>query len=242
MSVAELTPTGGFASRTDASRRYNPDAMAQRNNPPADTGEESPPPVIEDGELLKRHVRGDPAAFGALIERYRQELFAFLARFTGDRHLAEDVFQEAFLQLHISAETFDPARRLKPWLYTIAANKARDAMRKRSRRQTAPLDATAGTNGDDGVSYGDLMPSDIPAPHENLLNLELRQSVEHIVRQMPENLRVVLALAYFSDMPYKEIAEVVQAPLGTVKSRLHAAVKMFAAKWQAAARRLNDEQ
>ena len=70
---------------------------------------------VTDAQLLQRHLQGDSAAFGALIERYRQELYAFLARFVGDRHLAEDVFQEAFLQLHISAGSFDLTRRLKPW-------------------------------------------------------------------------------------------------------------------------------
>ncbi|HDZ20678.1 hypothetical protein LCGC14_0367590 [marine sediment metagenome] len=196
---------------------------------------------VTDAQLLQRHLQGDSAAFGALIERYRQELYAFLARFVGDRHLAEDVFQEAFLQLHISAGSFDLTKRLKPWLFTIAANKARDALRKRSRRQMAPLDASVGGGDEDAASYGDLMPADIPAPQESLMNLELRQSVENIVRQMPDHLRIVLVLAYFSELPYKEIAEIVEAPLGTVKSRLHAAVKMFAEKWQGAAKRLGYE-
>ena len=228
--------------RSGAQGQYNPAVMAERNDRTNSQDEaDTQANPIGDTELLQRHLDGDPSAFAALIERYRQELFAFLARFTGDPHLAEDVFQETFLQLHISAETFDQSRRLKPWLYTIAANKARDALRKRTRRQTASLDASAGAADTDSASFADLMPSDIPAPQENALNFELRQSVEEVVRQMPEQLREVLVLAYFSDMPYKELADVVQAPLGTVKSRLHTAVKMFATKWKAAARRLGHE-
>lgn len=188
---------------------------------------------ISDTELLRRHLAGEPEAFAALVRRYERELFNFLARFTGDATLADDMFQETFLQLHVSAATFDQTKRLKPWLFTIAANKARDAMRSRLRRQAAPLDAAVPGTADNRTTYADLMPSNIPAPSESLLNLEDRQAVENIVSQMPENLRTVLTLSYFSDLSYQEIADILAVPLGTVKSRLHAAVKYFAGQWKA---------
>ena len=189
-------------------------------------------PAVSDVELLRRHLEGDKTAFETLIGRYRKELFSFLVRFTGDPHLAEDVFQEAFLQLHISAATFDPQRRLKPWLFTIAANKGRDAMRSRWRKHAAPLDATVAGAEDEQTSYASLMPSSIPAPEENLANFETRQAVQNIVNEMPENLRVVLLLSYFHEFAYKDIAEMLNVPLGTVKSRLHAALKHFARQWK----------
>ena len=192
-------------------------------------------PKISDAELLARHLDGEQAAFGALVGRYRRELYNFLVRFTGDPALAEDVFQEAFLQLHLSARAFDPARRLKPWLFTIAANKARDAMRGRMRKQAAPLDAIITGTGNDRTSYVELMPANVPEPAESLMNLEMRRAVENIVSQMPEDLRTVLLLNYFQGFSYKEIAEVLSVPLGTIKSRLHAAVKHFAKRWKAAA-------
>jgi RNA polymerase sigma-70 factor (ECF subfamily) len=192
---------------------------------------------ISDTELLRRHLAGDTEAFAALVRRYERELFNFLARFTGDATLADDMFQETFLQLHISAATFDQTKRLKPWLFTIAANKARDALRSRQRRQAAPLDASVPGTADNRTTYADLMPSDIPAPSESLLNLEDRQAVESIVSRMPENLRTVLTLSYFSDLSYQEIADILAVPLGTVKSRLHAAVKHFAGQWKAFAER-----
>ena len=193
--------------------------------------------LLSDTDLLRRHLAGEEEAFAALVRRYEKELYNFLARFTGDRTLAEDLFQETFLQLHVSAGTFDQSRQLKPWLFTIAANKARDALRRRSRHQAAPLDATVPGTADDRTSYADLMPSHIPAPEESILNLEDRRAVETIVDEMPEHLRTVLMLSYFSDLPYKEIAEVLDVPLGTVKSRLHAAVRQFAARWKAIARK-----
>jgi RNA polymerase sigma-70 factor (ECF subfamily) len=192
---------------------------------------------VSDTELLQRHLDGDPEAFGALVRRYHRELFNFLVRFTGDVALAEDVFQDAFLQLHISGATFDMSRRLKPWLFTIAANKARDAMRKSYRRRAASLDATVIGSGSQETTYAELMPADVPAPGESLVNLETRQAVQNVIRQMPESLRTVLLLSYFNEFPYKEIAEILDVPLGTVKSRLHAAVRYFAKQWKALADR-----
>jgi len=205
---------------------------AGKDSATAVVDEPQQPVEIADVELLRRHLEGDTGAFAALVDRYRKELFSFLIRFTGDVDLAEDVFQEAFLQLHISAATFDPERRLKPWLFTIAANKGRDAMRSRWRKQAAPLDATVAGAEDEQTSYATLMPSSIPAPDENLANFETRQAVQNIVNRMPENLRVVLLLSYFHDFPYKDIADMLDVPLGTVKSRLHAALRYFARQWK----------
>ena len=188
--------------------------------------------AIEDSDLLRRHLDGDAEAFVSLMNRYQRELFNFLARFTGDAILAEDIFQETFLQLHLSAATFDTTKRLKPWLFTIAANKARDAMRSRMRRYSASLDAPVAGSHDEGTTYADLMPANIPAPDESALNLEDRQAVRKVIEEMPENLRLVLLLSYFNELPYKEIAEMLHVPLGTVKSRLHAAIRWFARRWK----------
>jgi RNA polymerase sigma-70 factor (ECF subfamily) len=189
-------------------------------------------PGISDAELLQRHIDGDTKAFEALIDRYRRPLFAFLARFTGNRALAEDVFQETFLQVHRSAGMFDPSRRFKPWLYTVAANKARDALRSRKRHRAAPLDAAIDTPEGNGSTFADLMPGDIPLPEEDLMNLETRQAVQDLVTEMPDELRLVLSLAYFQNLPYKDIAEILDIPVGTIKSRMHKATRLFAEKYR----------
>lgn len=190
---------------------------------------------IPDEQLLKLHREGQTGAFDTLMHRTGPEVLRFLVRFTGDRALAEDVFQDTFLQVHLSAEGFDTSRRLKPWLFTIAANKARDALRSRSRRRAAPLDAQIGGD-EDANSFVDLLEAEVELPAEQLANTELRQAVQKAVMQMPENLRDVILLSYFHQFSYKEIAEILQVPLGTVKSRLHAAVGQFAQRWKAVAR------
>lgn len=186
-----------------------------------------------DESLLTAYIDGDRQAFAALLERYRTELHGFLARFLGSSAAADDVFQETFLQVHLAASTFDSTRNFKPWLFTIAANKARDWHRRQKRRRAASLDAPIG--GDpDGTRMVDLMQSKAEVPSVSLEGAETRDRVKDVVDSMPALYREVLQLNYFQKMSYQQIAEVLGVPLGTVKSRLHAAVATFAESWKTA--------
>ena len=189
-------------------------------------------PEKTDEELLAAYRSGEHNSFASLVERYQRELFHFLVRFLGDRAAAEDIFQETFLQVHQSADQFDPQRRFRPWLFTIAANKARDLMRSQARRPTNPLQATINANDDDSGQFIDLMQSADPMPGEAMEREELQKVVQATVEAMPEHLREILLLSYFHQFPYKEISDILQIPLGTVKSRLHAAVAYFAERWK----------
>lgn len=192
-----------------------------------------------DEELIEDFLDGDTGAFRLLVERYHDPLLRFLFRLTGERSTAEDVFQDAFLQVHQSIETFDPTRRFKPWLFTIAANKARDTLRKQNRRaavslSTKPRDSESG-------SLIDLFQIDLPGPEFRLEKEEQGRMVQRAVDAMSPRLREILLLAYFQRMSYQQIAEALDIPLGTVKSRLHAAVAAFARQWQEQAENLKGE-
>ena len=170
--------------------------------------------------------------FAVIVLRYQRELYHFLVRFLGDRAAAEDVFQETFLQVHQSADQFDPERRFRPWLFTIAANKARDLIRSQARRPTNPLQASISGDEESG-EFIDLMQAAQDAPGSAMESEELQQQVQSTVGNMPEHLREILLLSYFHQFPYKQIGEILGIPLGTVKSRLHAAVAHFADRWRA---------
>ena len=189
--------------------------------------------IRTDEELLTTHIEGDSAAFSLLMDRYKNDLLHFLIRFVGSRAAAEDVFQETFLQIHVSAETFDPSRRFKPWLFTIAANKGRDWHRKHSKRTVLSLSQEVGGDGE-GTRFVDLMESEQDVPDAKLLDSEQSNCVKAAVDQLPSHLREILLLSYFQHMSYVQIAESLQIPLGTVKSRLHAAVASFSQVWQTA--------
>src|SRR4051812_30312928 len=131
-----------------------------------------------DEELLAGYREGDRGSFAALVERYQRELFHFLVRFLGDRAAAEDIFQETFLQVHQSADQFDLQRRFRPWLFTIAANKARDLMRSQARRPTNPLQANISGGDEEGGQFIDLMESADPMPGEAMEREELQKTVQ----------------------------------------------------------------
>ena len=127
-SVSATGDIAGLAGRVARMMMPAPAAVGRSGRGQAATTEAVEGTVSDrtDENLLAEHLAGDPTAFRELTERYSRELIHFLTRFLGSRAAAEDVFQETFLQVHTSAETFDGARRFKPWLFTIAANKARD--------------------------------------------------------------------------------------------------------------------
>jgi RNA polymerase sigma-70 factor (ECF subfamily) len=185
-----------------------------------------------DEQLLADHIAGDKQAFSDLVHRYQRELYHFLIRFLGDPASADDVFQETFIQVHNSARQFEVGRNFRPWLFTIAANKARDFLRSRARRQAAPLQASIDPNSEDGHQFIDLVESVENAPTARIEKQELEHRVQAAIRRLPEHLREVILLAYFHQFPYKHIAEVLGIPLGTVKSRLHAAVEAFGNVWK----------
>lgn len=195
-----------------------------------------PPPQVSDEALLAAYQVGDKQSFVTLVSRYQRELFHFLVRFLGNRAAAEDIFQETFLQVHQSADSFDLSRRFKPWLFTIAANKARDLIRSQSRRPTNPLQASIAPGDEEGGEFIDLMQSTVELPEEPMARKETQDKVQQVVNSLPEHLREILMLSYFSMFPYRQIADILGIPLGTVKSRLHAAVATFAEKWKSANR------
>jgi RNA polymerase sigma-70 factor (ECF subfamily) len=184
-----------------------------------------------DESLLQAYQRGERTAFSTLMNRYANELLHFLQRFLGSRAAADDVFQETFLQVHLSADTFDVERRFKPWLFTIAANKARDYYRKQNRNAAASLSASI--DGEEGDRFVDLLQAPVQSPHAPLLDAERSRLVKKVIDAMPLHLREILLLSYFQRLSYNQIADSLEIPLGTVKSRLHSAVAAFARAWNA---------
>jgi RNA polymerase sigma-70 factor (ECF subfamily) len=186
-----------------------------------------------DEELVANFAEGDEAAFREIVSRYKNGLYAFLRQFLSRQELVEDVFQETFLQLFTSRDSFDPNRPLRPWLFTIAANKAKDALRKWQRTAAVPIGTIADSQ---ELSFDEMLntiTSYTVMPYEELEKSETALRVERIIANMPENLREILILAYFNKFSYKQMAQMLSIPIGTVKSRLHTAVGRFAKEWKA---------
>ena len=184
---------------------------------------------VSDETLMSRYrEQGRTEDFDALIHRFERELFRYLARYLGDRALADDVFQNTFLQLHLKRGLYEDGRPLRPWLYAIATHQAVDALRKAGRHPTVSLDQRIDGAGTDPGALIDLLTGDDPGPLAAMQGEERRQWVREGIAKLPEGLRQTLILAYYQDLKYREIAEILKIPVGTVKSRLHAAVAKLA--------------
>ena len=114
-------------------------------------------------------------------------------------------------------------------------------MRAQARRPTNPLQAEINAAEGEGGQFIDLMSADIAPPDEPLSREELQQAVQQTVNALPDHLREILLLSYFHQFPYKQIADILEIPLGTVKSRLHAAVGTFAERWKQQAKRFDGD-
>ena len=177
--------------------------------------------------LLEYRSGGDRAAFEELVHRYERELYNYLRHYLGDAQMAEDTFQAAFLQVHLKCDRFEPGRRVRPWLYTVATNQAIDAQRRNRRHRMVSLDRRCGAGGQEEETgpLVELLGGDEPEPHQRLESDEQRRRVRQAVDQLPDSFRQVLLLVYYQGLKYREAAEVLSIPVGTVKSRLHAAIR-----------------
>ena len=189
----------------------------------------SPYADCSDEELLALFRQGTSEAFGALVRRFEGELYGYLRRYLGDSDLAEDVFQNTFLQLYTKIHQYETGRPVKPWLYAIATNQAIDALRRQNRHQVIRLDLeTDDSRESETPALLTLLESRSPGPLEHLQGEERKQLVRASVDRLPDFLKQVVILAYYQGLKYKDIAAIMSIPVGTVKSRLHTAMcKLF---------------
>ena len=191
--------------------------------------------ALTDEELLLRYREtGNREHFSELVHRYERELYNYLRRYLGNAEMAEDAFQAAFLQVHLKCQQYEEGRAVRPWLYTIATHQAIDAQRRNRRHKMVSLDRSSGSEGEEVGKLLDLLVSQEPSPTLQVSADERRDWLAAAVKQLPAGLRDVVHLVYFQEMKYREAAESLQIPVGTVKSRLHAAVAKLTEAWNLA--------
>jgi RNA polymerase sigma factor (sigma-70 family) len=162
--------------------------------------------VSDEAELVGRCLRGDAAAVGALVGRFQAEVFGLCVRLLRHRHDAEDVAQEVFLRVFRSLDRWDPQRPLKPWVMGIAVNRCRTWLSKRSRRPE-PVDYLQDT--------APGRPADDSA--------ELVSEIQAAVADLRPDYQTVFVLFHEQGLPYEDIADALQRPVGTIKTWLHRA-------------------
>jgi len=189
---------------------------------------------ITDEQLIARYRKTqDRAIYETLMRRYEREIFAYLRRYIGNAELAEDAFQGTFLQVHLKCGQFDQSRRFRPWLYAIATNQAIDIQRRNKRHKLVSLDRPSGGQEDDrGGSWSEQLIGASRDPLAEAAREENGRWVHQAVESLGEPMQQVVELVYYRGLKYREAADVLGIPVGTVKSRLHSAISRLSGLWE----------
>jgi len=187
----------------------------------------------DEALLLSYRDNGNRQAFTELVHRYERELYSYLRRYLGNAAMAEDAFQSCFLQVHLKCHQFEADRKVRPWLYTIATHQAIDSQRRNKRHRMISLDRKSTVEQDDLGSLMELLVSSEPEPTSRIETEERRRWIEQAVAELPDALRSAVTLIYYQGLKYREAAEALKVPVGTVKSRLHTAVLKLNEAWNA---------
>ena len=173
-----------------------------------------------DAVLMLRVKRGDRTAFAELVEKYRQPLFNFIFRSLRDETETEDVAQNTFIQVWKSRDRYERTAKFSTWLFTIAANLARNHIRWRTRHPDVSLDAESGTT---GHSLAETLVSDRLAPREEALAAERAAAVRAAVHQLPADMREAIVLCEWEELSLAEAATVAKTTPKAIESRLYRA-------------------
>jgi len=177
-----------------------------------------------DLRLMRRFQAGDVDAFTELYEAHLRGLLNFFFRLCWDRAMAEDFAQEVLLRVFKSAKNWEPNARFTTYLYRIARNYWIDHCRLLStQKENVSLNMPLG-DADSGQSLVDRLPDDIRPPEDDLDRCDLYAAIMKALNELPEEQRMVFILSEIQELRYSEIAEIMEIPLGTVKSRMHTAV------------------
>ncbi len=168
----------------------------------------------DDAQLIRKSLQGDSAAYGRLVQAYQDRLFNTIAHVVGCREEAEDVVQEAFVQAYVKLSTFQGHSAFYTWLYRIAFNTA--VSRRRRKKSEVSVERSRELSGAEPVDTGD-------APSERMEREERVEQVQRALSALSDQHRTILVLREMDGCCYDTISEILDLPIGTVRSRLHRA-------------------
>ncbi len=169
-----------------------------------------------DQQLVARVQKGDSRAFDLLVLKYQHKIFGLISRYVHDADEVQDVAQEAFIKAYRALPKFRGDSQFYTWLYRIAVNTAKNHLVSRSRRPPG-----SDVEVEDAEYYeGGAALRDIETPESALFGAELKEVVEGAIADLPDDLRTAVTLREFDGLSYEDIAEIMDCPVGTVRSRI----------------------
>jgi len=184
-------------------------------------------PSARDRADMERLIAGHDAALNDLMERHAKPVFHFLCRMLGNEDDANDLAQETFVRVFKSRGSFRAEQKFSTWLFTIAANLARNHFRWRTRHPNISLDAE---NPETEQSLGSTLPANNPAPNEQALTAERAKAVRLAVSKLPEDLREAMVLCEWEERSVAEAAAILETTPKAVESRLYRARQILRAR------------
>ena len=180
-----------------------------------------------DQQLVERAQRGDKHAFELLVSKYQRKLARLLSRFIRDATEVEDVTQEAFIKAYRALPTFRGDSAFYTWLYRIGINTAKNYLAAMGRR--APTTTEIDSEEAEGFEDGDQL-RDLNTPENQMMSRQVAETVNQTLESLPEELRSAITLREIEGLSYDDIADIMNCPIGTVRSRIFRAREAIAAK------------
>jgi RNA polymerase sigma-70 factor (ECF subfamily) len=181
-----------------------------------------------DKSLVNAHCRGDTEAFAELVRRYGGSILGYLRKVSGRPDLAEDLFQETFRRVHEKAHTLR-GDQFKPWLFKIATRVAIDGVRRRNRLKVVSLNQQSDcTEGGCQTMAAVALAANYCEPSREAIKAEQKEQVRRAIDSLPEKQRTTLVLAYYQQLSYRQVAEVLGCTVGTVKMQMYRALRTLA--------------
>lgn len=177
-----------------------------------------------EADLLARCARGEEKAYRDLVGRLEKPLINFIVRYVGERHVAEDIFQETFVRVLRTLAEFRPEASIATWIFTIARNLCLDHLKAKKRHREVPLEAGASDEQGNVIQFREILRGTAPTPEARAEGVEMQRRVVEALALLSPAKREALVMRLYAELSYQEIAKIVEAPVGTVKFRVHEAL------------------
>lgn len=177
---------------------------------------------MTDNQIINLILNGDRSRFNSLIWRWEKPIYNFILRYLGNKELARDATQKVFIRVYKNLNKLRDPAKFSSWIYQIASNLCKDEIKKMSHRDFVSLDLIQENNEHDGYRLPDqLQEAEQSLPDAKLNQKQISNIVQKALQQLPEEQRVVIIMKEYQGLKFKEIAEALNQPLNTIKSRMY---------------------